>query len=205
MNKTKSYNSMKKIRIQRFFSQIILIFLLIIIVLVSFGFILKKPKKYVETLLEFHNVIDKDKNEIQSLVQTDEETKLIFRKKSSTYESRSISLICYVHFIYFPNGYHITAEKMLTNKYEAVKNSKCGTNPDDLTKYEIKWAAPKFHYINDVLVHGSIKNLKVSALRKNRNQVWRKKGHEIIFYPEQNIIQKNSLGWECYGFLGICN
>ncbi|WP_298786586.1 hypothetical protein [uncultured Campylobacter sp.] len=66
---------------------------------------------------------------------------------------------------------------------------------------------PSYHYAGDkeYLIYGSIENLNLTALINDKRRIWHKKehkweqpddyDHEVIFYPELNIVQINKMGY----------
>ena len=134
---------------------------------------------------------------------------LIYRKKAIPYHCRDKlqTCICYAHFIKADKPFTLTQQKMLQEGYEFVSKSDCIAETTNLHEFKLSWAAPFYHYAGsrEYLIYGSIKDLNITAIVNDKRRIWYKKehewgqpidyDHEVIFYPELNIVQINTLGY----------
>ena len=96
---------------------------------------------------------------------------------------------------------------MLQEGYELVSESDCIAQTKNLHEFKLSWAAPFYHYAGsrEYLIYGSIKNLNITAIVNDKRRIWHKKehesgqpsdyDHEVIFYPEFDLVQINTLGY----------
>ena len=145
----------------------------------------------------------------EALTNTKGETLLIYRKKSPplSCSEKIQTCICYAHFIKADKPFTLTQQKMLQEGYEFVSKSDCIAETANLHEFKLSWAMPSYHYAGsrEYLIYGSIKNLNITAIVNDKRRIWHKKehewgqpddyDHEVIFYPELNIVQINKMGY----------
>ncbi|MDA3061939.1 MULTISPECIES: hypothetical protein [unclassified Campylobacter] len=140
---------------------------------------------------DFMSVKKHNSAEISKLFSTENPKSLLLYRSKTSYGK-----VCYVNFLKLENNYSFTEDFISKKGYEKVSETKCHSIAN-LTGASTKFAAPNFTYLNnkEFLVWGSTENLHISALNDNMGQVWRdgRDEHEIIFYPDKNIVQKNTL------------
>lgn len=163
----------------------------------------------ISPLSKFPYVKDRDLAKFEALTNTNGETLLIYRKKAIPYHCRDKlqTCICYAHFIKADKPFTLTQQKMLQEGYEFVSKSDCIAETTNLHEFKLSWAMPSYHYAGsrEYLIYGSIKNLNITAIVNDKRRIWHKKehewgqpidyDHEVIFYPEFNIVQINTLGY----------
>ena len=163
----------------------------------------------ISPLSKFPYVKDRDLAKFEALTNTKGETLLIYRKKAIPYHCRDKlqTCICYAHFIKADKPFTLTRQKMLQEGYEFVSKSDCIAETTNLHEFKLSWAMPSYHYAGsrEYLIYGSIKNLNITAIVNDKRRIWHKKehewgqpidyDHEVIFYPEFNIVQINTLGY----------
>ena len=163
----------------------------------------------ISPLSKFPYVKDRDLAKFEALTNTKGETLLIYRKKAIPYHCRDKlqTCICYAHFIKADKPFTLTQQKMLQEGYEFVSKSDCIAETTNLHEFKLSWAMPSYHYAGsrEYLIYGSIKNLNITAIVNDKRRIWYKKehewgqpidyDHEVIFYPEFNIVQINTLGY----------
>ena len=163
----------------------------------------------ISPLSKFPYVKDRDLAKFEALTNTKGETLLIYRKKAIPYHCRDKlqTCICYAHFIKADKPFILTQQKMLQEGYEFVSKSDCIAETTNLHEFKLSWAMPSYHYAGsrEYLIYGSIKNLNITAIVNDKRRIWYKKehewgqpidyDHEVIFYPEFNIVQINTLGY----------
>jgi len=163
----------------------------------------------ISPLSKFPYVKDRDLAKFEALTNTKGETLLIYRKKAIPYHCRDKlqTCICYAHFIKADKPFILTQQKMLQEGYEFVSESDCIAETTNLHEFKLSWAMPSYHYAGsrEYLIYGSIKNLNITAIVNDKRRIWHKKehewgqpidyDHEVIFYPELNIVQINTLGY----------
>jgi len=163
----------------------------------------------ISPLSKFPYVKDRDLAKFEALTNTKGETLLIYRKKAIPYHCRDKlqTCICYAHFIKADKPFILTQQKMLQEGYEFVSKSDCIAETTNLHEFKLSWAMPSYHYAGsrEYLIYGSIKNLNITAIVNDKRRIWHKKehewgqpidyDHEVIFYPEFNIVQINTLGY----------
>ncbi|WP_177387862.1 hypothetical protein [uncultured Campylobacter sp.] len=163
----------------------------------------------ISPLSKFPYVKDRDLAKFEALTNTNGETLLIYRKKAIPYHCRDKlqTCICYAHFIKADKPFTLTQQKMLQEGYEFVSKSDCIAETTNLHEFKLSWAMPSYHYAGsrEYLIYGSIKNLNITAIVNDKRRIWYKKEHEwgqpidyeheVIFYPELNIVQINTLGY----------
>lgn len=163
----------------------------------------------ISPLSKFPYVKDRDLAKFEALTNTKGETLLIYRKKAIPYHCRDKlqTCICYAHFIKADKPFVLTQQKMLQEGYEFVSKSDCIAETTNLHEFKLSWAMPSYHYAGsrEYLIYGSIKNLNIMAIVNDKRRIWHKKehewgqpidyDHEVIFYPEFNIVQINTLGY----------
>ncbi|RKV93408.1 MAG: hypothetical protein D8H92_11105 [Campylobacter sp.] len=163
----------------------------------------------ISPLSKFPYVKDRDLAKFEALTNTKGETLLIYRKKAIPYHCRDKlqTCICYAHFIKADKPFILTQQKMLQEGYELVSKSDCIAETTNLHEFKLSWAMPSYHYAGsrEYLIYGSIKNLNITAIVNDKRRIWHKKehesgqpsdyDHEVIFYPELNIIQINKMGY----------
>lgn len=163
----------------------------------------------ISPLSKFPYVKDRDSAKFEALTNTKGETLLIYRKKVIPYHCRDKlqTCICYAHFIKADKPFTLTQQKMLQEGYEFVSKSDCIAETTNLHEFKLSWAMPSYHYAGsrEYLIYGSIKNLNITAIVNDKRRIWYKKEHEwgqpidyeheVIFYPEPNIVQINTLGY----------
>ena len=164
----------------------------------------------ISPLSKFPYVKDRDLAKFEALTNTKGETLLIYRKKipDGVCFNKWQTCICYTHFIKADKPFAVTQQKMLQEGYELVSESDCIAQTKNLHELELSWAAPFYHYAGsrEYLIYGSTKNLKLTALMNDKRQIWHKKDHipwgqpidydhEVIFYPEFDLVQINTLGY----------
>ena len=163
----------------------------------------------ISPLFKFPYVKDRDLAKFEALTNTKGETLLIYRKKAIPYHCRDKlqTCICYAHFIKADKPFTLTQQKMLQEGYEFVSKSDCIAETTNLHEFKLSWAMPSYHYAGsrEYLIYGSIKNLNITAIVNDKRRIWHKKehesgqpsdyDHEVIFYPELNIIQINKMGY----------
>nr|WP_314870821.1 hypothetical protein [uncultured Campylobacter sp.] len=163
----------------------------------------------ISPLSKFPYVKDRDLAKFEALTNTKGETLLIYRKKAIPYHCRDKlqTCICYAHFIKADKPFTLTQQKMLQEGYEFVSKSDCIAETTNLHEFKLSWAAPFYHYAGsrEYLIYGSIKDLNITAIVNDKRRIWYKKehewgqpidyDHEVIFYPELNIVQINTLGY----------
>ncbi|WP_297942994.1 hypothetical protein [uncultured Campylobacter sp.] len=163
----------------------------------------------ISPLSKFPYVKDRDLAKFETLTNTKGETLLIYRKKAIPYHCRDKlqTCICYAHFIKADKPFTLTQQKMLQEGYEFVSKSDCIAETTNLHEFKLSWAMPSYHYAGsrEYLIYGSIKNLNITAIVNDKRRIWHKKehesgqpddyDHEVIFYPELNIIQINKMGY----------
>ena len=163
----------------------------------------------ISPLSKFPYVKDRDLAKFEALTNTKGETLLIYRKKAIPYHCRDKlqTCICYAHFIKADKPFILTQQKMLQEGYEFVSKSDCIAETTNLHEFKLSWAMPSYHYAGsrEYLIYGSIKNLNITAIVNDKRRIWHKKehesgqpsdyDHEVIFYPELNIIQINKMGY----------
>ena len=163
----------------------------------------------ISPLSKFPYVKDRDLAKFEALTNTKGETLLIYRKKAIPYHCRDKlqTCICYAHFIKADKPFTLTQQKMLQEGYEFVSKSDCIAETTNLHEFKLSWAMPSYHYAGsrEYLIYGSIKNLNITAIVNDKRRIWHKKehesgqpsdyDHEVIFYPELNIIQINKMGY----------
>ncbi len=163
----------------------------------------------ISPLSKFPYVKDRDLAKFEALTNTKGETLLIYRKKAIPYHCRDKlqTCICYAHFIKADKPFVLTQQKMLQEGYEFVSKSDCIAETTNLHEFKLSWAMPSYHYAGsrEYLIYGSIKNLNITAIVNDKRRIWHKKehewgqpidyDHEVIFYPEFNIVQINTLGY----------
>ena len=163
----------------------------------------------ISPLSKFPYVKDRDLAKFEALTNTKGETLLIYRKKAIPYHCRDKlqTCICYAHFIKADKPFILTQQKMLQEGYEFVSKSDCIAETTNLHEFKLSWAMPSYHYAGsrEYLIYGSIKNLNITAIVNDKRRIWYKKEHEwgqpidyeheVIFYPELNIVQINTLGY----------
>ena len=163
----------------------------------------------ISPLSKFPYVKDRDLAKFEALTNTKGETLLIYRKKAIPYHCRDKlqTCICYAHFIKADKPFTLTQQKMLQEGYEFVSKSDCIAETTNLHEFKLSWAMPSYHYSGsrEYLIYGSIKNLNITAIVNDKRRIWYKKehewgqpidyDHEVIFYPEFNIVQINTLGY----------
>ena len=163
----------------------------------------------ISPLSKFPYVKDRDLAKFEALTNTKGETLLIYRKKAIPYHCRDKlqTCICYAHFIKADKPFTLTQQKMLQEGYEFVSKSDCIAETTNLHEFKLSWAMPSYHYAGsqEYLIYGSIKNLNITAIVNDKRRIWHKKehewgqpidyDHEVIFYPEFNIVQINTLGY----------
>ncbi|AKT92959.1 hypothetical protein [Campylobacter gracilis] len=163
----------------------------------------------ISPLSKFPYVKDRDLAKFEALTNTKGETLLIYRKKAIPYHCRDKlqTCICYAHFIKADKPFILTQQKMLQEGYEFVSKSDCIAETTNLHEFKLSWAMPSYHYAGsrEYLIYGSIKNLNITAIVNDKRRIWYKKehewgqpidyDHEVIFYPELNIVQINTLGY----------
>lgn len=163
----------------------------------------------ISPLSKFPYVKDRDLAKFEALTNTKGETLLIYRKKAIPYHCRDKlqTCICYAHFIKADKPFTLTQQKMLQEGYEFVSKSDCIAETTNLHEFKLSWAMPSYHYAGsrEYLIYGSIKNLNITAIVNDKRRIWYKKehesgqpsdyDHEVIFYPELNIIQINKMGY----------
>ncbi len=163
----------------------------------------------ISPLFKFPYVKDRDLAKFEALTNTKGETLLIYRKKAIPYHCRDKlqTCICYAHFIKADKPFTLTQQKMLQEGYEFVSKSDCIAETTNLHEFKLSWAMPSYHYAGsrEYLIYGSIKNLNITAIVNDKRRIWYKKehewgqpidyDHEVIFYPEFNIVQINTLGY----------
>ena len=163
----------------------------------------------ISPLSKFPYVKDRDLAKFEALTNTMGETLLIYRKKAIPYHCRDKlqTCICYAHFIKADKPFTLTQQKMLQEGYEFVSKSDCIAETTNLHEFKLSWAMPSYHYAGsrEYLIYGSIKNLNITAIVNDKRRIWHKKehewgqpidyDHEVIFYPEFNIVQINTLGY----------
>ena len=157
----------------------------------------------------FSYIENQDLIKFKSLTNANGETLLIYRKKAIPYHCRDKlqTCICYAHFIKADKPFTLTQQKMLQEGYEFVSKSDCIAETTNLHEFKLSWAMPSYHYAGsrEYLIYGSIKNLNITAIVNDKRRIWYKKehewgqpidyDHEVIFYPEFNIVQINTLGY----------
>ena len=145
----------------------------------------------------------------EALTNTKGETLLIYRKKSPplSCSEKIQTCICYAHFIKADKPFTLTQQKMLQEGYEFVSKSDCIAETTNLHEFKLSWAMPSYYYAGsrEYLIYGSIKNLNITAIVNDKRRIWHKKehesgqpsdyDHEVIFYPELNIVQINKMGY----------
>ncbi|MDA3055025.1 MULTISPECIES: hypothetical protein [unclassified Campylobacter] len=140
---------------------------------------------------DFMSVKKHNSAEISKLFSTENPKSLLLYRSKTSYGK-----VCYVNFLKLESDFVFTEEFIAKNGFEKVSETKCHSIAN-LTGASTKFAAPNFTYLNhkEFLVWGSTENLHISALNDNMGQVWRdgRDEHEIIFYPDKNIVQKNTL------------
>ena len=158
---------------------------------------------------DFSYIENKNLAKFEALTNTKGETLLIYRKKAIPYHCRDKlqTCICYAHFIKADKPFTLTQQKMLQEGYEFVSKSDCIAETTNLHEFKLSWAMPSYHYAGsrEYLIYGSIKNLNITAIVNDKRRIWYKKehewgqpidyDHEVIFYPEFNIVQINTLGY----------
>ena len=163
----------------------------------------------ISPLSKFPYVKDRDLAKFEALTNTKGETLLIYRKKAIPYHCRDKlqTCICYAHFIKADKPFILTQQKMLQEGYEFVSKSDCIAETTNLHEFKLSWAMPSYYYAGsrEYLIYGSIKNLNITAIVNDKRRIWYKKehewgqpidyDHEVIFYPELNIVQINTLGY----------
>jgi len=163
----------------------------------------------ISPLSKFPYVKDRDLAKFEALTNTKGETLLIYRKKAIPYHCRDKlqTCICYAHFIKADKPFILTQQKMLQEGYEFVSKSDCIAETTNLHEFKLSWAMPSYYYAGsrEYLIYGSIKNLNITAIVNDKRRIWHKKehesgqpsdyDHEVIFYPELNIIQINKMGY----------
>ena len=163
----------------------------------------------ISPLSKFPYVKDRALAKFEALTNTKGETLLIYRKKAIPYHCRDKlqTCICYAHFIKADKPFTLTQQKMLQEGYEFVSKSDCIAETTNLHEFKLSWAMPSYHYAGsrEYLIYGSIKNLNITAIVNDKRRIWYKKEHEwgqpidyeheVIFYPELNIVQINTLGY----------
>ena len=163
----------------------------------------------ISPLFKFPYVKDRDLAKFEALTNTKGETLLIYRKKSPplSCSEKIQTCICYAHFIKADKPFTLTQQKMLQEGYEFVSKSDCIAETTNLHEFKLSWAMPSYHYAGsrEYLIYGSIKNLNITAIVNDKRRIWYKKehewgqpidyDHEVIFYPEFNIVQINTLGY----------
>ena len=163
----------------------------------------------ISPLSKFPYVKDRDLAKFEALTNTKGETLLIYRKKAIPYHCRDKlqTCICYAHFIKADKPFTLTQQKMLQEGYEFVSKSDCIAETTNLHEFKLSWAMPSYHYAGsrEYLIYGSIKNLNITAIVNDKRRIWHKKehewgqpddyDHEVIFYPELNIVQINKMGY----------
>ena len=163
----------------------------------------------ISPLSKFPYVKDRDLAKFEALTNTKGETLLIYRKKAIPYHCRDKlqTCICYAHFIKADKPFTLTQQKMLQEGYKFVSKSDCIAETTNLHEFKLSWAMPSYHYAGsrEYLIYGSIKNLNITAIVNDKRRIWYKKehewgqpidyDHEVIFYPEFNIVQINTLGY----------
>jgi len=163
----------------------------------------------ISPLSKFPYVKDRDLAKFEALTNTKGETLLIYRKKAIPYHCRDKlqTCICYAHFIKADKPFILTQQKMLQEGYEFVSESDCIAETTNLHEFKLSWAMPSYHYAGsrEYLIYGSIKNLNITAIVNDKRRIWYKKEHEwgqpidyeheVIFYPELNIVQINKMGY----------
>ena len=163
----------------------------------------------ISPLSKFPYVKDRDLAKFEALTNTKGETLLIYRKKAIPYHCRDKlqTCICYAHFIKADKPFTLTQQKMLQEGYEFVSKSDCIAETTNLHEFKLSWAMPSYYYAGsrEYLIYGSIKNLNITAIVNDKRRIWHKKehesgqpsdyDHEVIFYPELNIIQINKMGY----------
>ena len=163
----------------------------------------------ISPLSKFPYVKDRDLAKFEALTNTKGETLLIYRKKSPplSCSEKIQTCICYAHFIKADKPFILTQQKMLQEGYEFVSKSDCIAETTNLHEFKLSWAMPSYHYAGsrEYLIYGSIKNLNITAIVNDKRRIWHKKehewgqpidyDHEVIFYPEFNIVQINTLGY----------
>lgn len=163
----------------------------------------------ISPLSKFPYVKDRDLAKFEALTNTKGETLLIYRKKSPplSCSEKIQTCICYAHFIKADKPFTLTQQKMLQEGYEFVSESDCIAETTNLHKFKLSWAMPSYYYAGsrEYLIYGSIKNLNITAIVNDKRRIWHKKehesgqpsdyDHEVIFYPELNIIQINKMGY----------
>lgn len=179
-----------------------LIFVAISLILGSIVFeYISKPYR------EFMHARNDNLNEIRLLTENKPKELLLYRRKQHLDLSSSVSEICYVSYIALNSEHKITKLKLQNNGYKQIDKSFCVANSNNLANLKSTFAAPNFRYLGEktFLVFGSMKNLDISSISDTKTEIWHKKGYEIIFYPQKNIIQVNRLWSECFGPFGMCN
>lgn len=163
----------------------------------------------ISPLSKFPYVKDRDLAKFEALTNTKGETLLIYRKKSPplSCSEKIQTCICYAHFIKADKPFILTQQKMLQEGYEFVSKSDCIAETTNLHEFKLSWAMPSYHYAGsrEYLIYGSIKNLNITAIVNDKRRIWHKKehewgqpddyDHEVIFYPELNIVQINKMGY----------
>lgn len=164
----------------------------------------------ISPLSKFPYVKDRDLAKFEALTSRKGETLLIYRKKipDGVCFNKWQTCICYTHFIKADKPFTLTQQKMLQEGYELVSESDCIAQTKNLHELKLSWAAPFYHYAGsrEYLIYGSTKNLKLTALVNDKRQIWHKKDHipwgqpidydhEVIFYPEFDLVQINTLGY----------
>ena len=171
---------------------------------------------YLKPYGDFWNVKNNNFEELNALTDNaDMDGLLLYRRKIQPNAADSLDEICYVHYVKLNSTNGITEKKLIENGYKPSDKSNCVAQDSNLTELtEITFVAPFFHYLgysdafkfNKIyLVYGSTAHLDVSTISAKNGQIWQKQGHEIVIYPGENIIQKNSLFVECFDLLGMCN
>ena len=200
---------MQAVKILKTLWKVIKIAMLVIVILFFLLIAYIYSAIQISPLSKFPYVKDRDLAKFEALTNTKGETLLIYRKKAIPYHCRDKlqTCICYAHFIKADKPFTLTQQKMLQEGYEFVSKSDCIAETTNLHEFKLSWAMPSYHYAGsrEYLIYGSIKNLNITAIVNDKRRIWYKKehewgqpidyDHEVIFYPELNIVQINTLGY----------
>jgi|GEM_PF-594927 hypothetical protein len=186
------------VKIAAFFIVVVLFFLLIVYLAIQ-----------ISPFFKFPYVKDRDLIKFKALTGLEGETLLIYRKKvpDGVCFNKWQTCICYTHFIKADGPFTTTQQTMTLDGYDLVPKSDCVAQTKNLHELKLSWAAPFYHYAGsrEYLIYGSTENLNLTVLMNDKRQIWHKEDHipwgqpikydhEVILYPEFNMIQINTLG-----------
>ncbi|WBR53310.1 hypothetical protein [Campylobacter sp. CN_NE2] len=166
---------------------------------------------YITSIHEtnFVNVRHNNLYEIRQLGNYNPKELLLYRRKMP-FKHDNIK-ICYVSYIKLDKKHDIVSSKLEQNGFVQVERSDCVADANDLANLNSSFITPNFHYLGTdaykkmFLVYGSMKNLNITSISDTKIQIWQKKGYEIIFYPQKDIIRVNRFGFDCFNPSGLCD